>query len=158
MKRSTTMAVAGAASVLVAAGQLPRMPWERWAVATRTSLTQMQWPELERLSIAPPRLDAERVAAWIPHFSWSASWTAGRQTVGAFLSGPWPAVLLGAMGGLLVLFLLSRLLRPADARRRVLDLARRGRPLAGIARAARLPQDTVRAMLLPPQNLPRLPR
>ena len=155
MKRSTTIAVAGAAGVLVVAGQLPRMPWERWAVATSAALTTVRWPDLERMSIAAPRLDAASVTSWLPRLSLSASWMACRESVSDFLSGPFPWVILGATGGLLALFLLSRLVRPTDARRRVLDLARRGRPLAGIARAARLPQDTVRAMLLPPQNLPR---
>lgn len=158
MKRSTTLAVAGAAGVLVAAGQLPRMPWERWAILARTALTHVQWPDLERVSIAAPRLDAARVTAWVPRFDPHVLWSGWRGALAAFLSGPLPSVLLGMLGGLLVLFLLSRLVRPTDARHRVLALARRGRPLAGIARAARLPQDTVRAMLAPPQHLPRLPR
>ena len=121
MSRSTVTAVSLTAVVLIAAGQLPRMPWEIWAESLR----------------------------WSP----GSILASVRHGVAAFVTGPWPPLILGALFDLALLALLSSLARWAQQRRggsaraRVFALARRGVDRAGIARRARLPQDTVRALL-----------
>ncbi len=157
MRRSTTYAVLGAAGVLIAAGQMPRMPWERWIASVPLLLPRWEMPSLERVRIAAPRVDLAEARAMVP--AWNPVGTLeylGRE-LGPFLNGPLPYVLVGAVGGVALLYLLSRIAPSGDPRQRVLRLARMGRPVAGIARSARLPQDTVRALLSPGMQASRLP-
>lgn len=124
MRRSTLVAVAGAAGVLVAAGQLPQIPHVLAGLG-----------------------DAAREV--------SAGIAAGRGAVVGLLRGPLPFMLVGASIGIAVGHTLRRALRPVDARTRVLRMASLGRPIADIARTARLPLDTVRMMLAPAARSPR---
>ena len=160
MKRSTLVAVLVTAAVLIVAGNLPRLPWDRIAGAWRSSASQAvaAWPSKIRLDafrgeprIAAPRgdegcatrfgLPREPEAATIARQAWASA-------------GPISFAMGGSLLGLFALtgfFWLARRTHMArrDTRSLVFQLARRGAPTAAIARSARVPQDAVRTMLAP---------
>lgn len=152
MKRSTWLAVAGACAVLVAAGQLPRLPWDGAAAAWRTSVVQAvsNWPKAVRR-------DARRTAAPAPAravvrtAAAPARFTPARRPAFTLPDprGPVLPVAAGTLAGLALGAGLLVLIGRDGTRKRVFRLARQGRTTARIARDARLPQDAVRAMLTP---------
>lgn len=160
MKRSTLVAVLVTAAVLIVAGNLPRLPWDRMAALWRSGATQAvaAWPSKLRIDalrgeprIAAPRgaegcatrfgLPREPEAASIVRQAWTSA-------------GPIAFAMGGSLVGLFALTGLFWLVRRThrskrDTRSLVFSLARRGAPTAAIARSARVPQDAVRTMLAP---------
>jgi hypothetical protein len=153
VKRSTWYAVVGACAVLVAAGSLPRLPWDAVTSVWRdgAARTVAQWPARNRRIAEPrpvaPKLAAAPVQARLarPNFRLPALPALPSLPRAA---GPEVYAVVGALGGLLVLALGAGLLRE-NRRGRVFRMAREGRPTARIARSAGLAQDAVRVLLTP---------
>jgi hypothetical protein len=177
VKRSTWTVVLAACTVLIAAGSLPRLPWDAMTSAWRDGAAGAitTWPvRVRRLLLEPPAVPpvshvvpppAAKARAAAPVVS-GPRLTRPRLTLPRFtLPHPvFPArvrsglpalplsagawTLAGALGGLALLALLAMTLR-RDARGRVWRMARDGRPTSRIARDARLAQDAVRVLLTP---------
>lgn len=160
MKRSTLVAVLVTAAVLIVAGNLPRLPWDRIAGLWRSSASQAvaAWPSKLRLDalrgeprIAAPRGD-EGCATRFGMPREPEAVAAARQAWTS--AGPIAFAAGGSLIGLFALtgfFWLARRTHMArrDTRSLVFSLARRGAPTAAIARSARMPQDAVRTLLAP---------
>lgn len=157
MRRSTLAAVLVTAAVLIVAGNLPRLPWERLARQWRADAgaAVSTWPTKWRLELPRPE---PRIAA--PRGEDGCATVYGRLREPAPLSGmrtlwigagPLAFAVAGSLLGLLLLAGLVGIARRAarDVRRHVLALARTGRPTAAIARQSGLPRDAVRALLAP---------
>ncbi|MBI5170857.1 MAG: hypothetical protein HZA61_15315 [Candidatus Eisenbacteria bacterium] len=157
MKRSTLVAVLVTAAVLIVAGNLPRLPWDRLSSAARASASQAvaAWPAKVRIALPHPE---PRIAA--PRGAEGAATRFGMPREPgaiAFAREAWTSAgpVAFAMGGsLLALFALTGAYALArrnrrDTRSLVYALARRGAPTAAIARSVRLPQDAVRTLLAP---------
>jgi len=158
VKRSTITAVALTAGILIVAGNVPRLPWDGVARAWRDSATQAvaQWPSRIRLDslrpeprIAAPREDARATATSFGRVMAPAQVTAALAAWDG--AGPVAFAVGGALAGLVLLtsaaWFAAR--APQDPRSLVFRLARRGEPMALIARSARMPQDAVRTLLAP---------
>ena len=158
MKRSTWLAVLLTGLVLLAAGQLPRLPWDDLAGRGREALAARiaAWPRLARRTPVP----MARPAAAAP--AHSAPRPAPRPVTAPIPPDPLPmpfgappmplASLAEALAGALAsLGALAALVtaRRRDPRGTVWQLARRGLPPSRIAPRARVPQDAVRTLLTP---------
>jgi hypothetical protein len=170
VKRSTAIAVLVTAAVLVAAGQLPSLPWQAAAATWRSSVASEvgSWPQRVRsLSVQLPRTTMftrhtlAKPAAVVPQATARVlqrpRFSPPRLLVTPFAPGfrprpiVTPLVWLGAgLAALLVALLVTLAWRRAgDPRGRVFQMARRGLPAERIARHARVPQDAVRTLLTP---------
>jgi hypothetical protein len=170
VKRSTWVAVLATAVVLVAAGNLPRLPLATIAASWSTGIerTVAAWPRLARRESAPaPRAV---VYSLLP----AAGRPARRPLIAVaparLLATPAPLhrsrerfelpslpslplqvvvpAIAGVLAGVLALAVLGLALR-RDRRGHVWQLARRGMSSARIACTARVPQDAVRTLLTP---------
>lgn len=157
MRRSTLVAVLVAAAVLVVAGNLPRLPWEKLAQQWRADAGSAvaAWPS--KLKLELPRREPHIAA---PRGADGCATAYGRLREPSLVTGarvwwtgagPIAFALAGSLLGLLLLAGLVGVARRAarDVRGHVLALARNGRPTAAIARRSGLPRDVVRALLAP---------
>jgi hypothetical protein len=170
VKRSTWVAVLVTAVVLVAAGNLPRLPLATLAASWSAGVERQvaAWPRLARRTPAPaphavvyslppaaPRAMRRPLIVVAPA-RLLATPAPPRQASRRFAPPSLPSLplqvlvpaLAGALVGLLALVVLGFALR-RDRRGHVWQLARRGMSSARIACTARVPQDAVRTLLTP---------
>jgi hypothetical protein len=169
VKRSTWAAVLATAAVLVAAGNLPRLPLDSLVGSWRTGVERQvaAWPRFARHARAaapapaaasplPQARASQRSLVPVAPAWLLATPAAPRVASRGFVPASWILpplrvilpVSAGALAGIVAIALLAAGLR-RDPRGHVWRLARRGQPLSRIARSARVPQDAVRTLLTP---------
>jgi hypothetical protein len=92
----------------------------------------------------PPLVSAPSVAAWA---ATARQWAASAVEFLQSLPVPRDLVAAGSAGVLLLALLARAVIRSPRSRRTMATLARRGHPVAAIARSARVSQDAVRLVL-----------
>lgn len=178
MKRTTGFAVLATATILIVAGNAPRLPWEpAMALVRQRVIATTTWPvrtprDLRAYTApaAPASHDARPVSVW-PALPKVSSLTHLRiaalprvmlpRTAGGLTLALGSGAAAGIALALLLLALANALQGQRGERRHaqrlahIRRLAQAGQAHGRIARAARVPRDAVRTLLAPDGSQPR---